>query len=134
MFNVLKEKIYLLILLAITIGLYVWVNMQWGNCLITSCSEHYIDNFLSTVEPGSLYLIGYFIVFLFLPIHYFNAWFKYIFLWAFPLSVYLVYITTGSSSIPAYGKDDVVRFWGLFYAVVTALFILYHFYKTRKQK
>jgi hypothetical protein len=124
MLNILKEKALLFILLIIAIGFYVWVYTMWQTCPVEDCSHRLIDNFLRTVGPGSLYLISYFTIFLFLPSRYFNKWFKYIFVWAFPLSVYLVYITTGSSSIPAYGKEDIVKFWGIFYAVVTVLFIL----------
>jgi hypothetical protein len=47
--------------------------------------------------------------------------------------VYLTWITTGSSSIPAYGKADIVRFWGIFFGVVTVLFVAVNLYLDRRK-
>ena len=134
MLNKLKEKFVLLVLMFVAVGFFTWVQMKWKTCPVIDCSHNLIDNFLRTIGPGSIYLIGYFTIFLFLPDHYFKSWLRYVFSWGFPLVVYLTYITTGSSSIPAYGKEDVVRFWGVAFAVITLLFIAYRFVRLRKKK
>ncbi len=110
--------------LVISIGLYLWSQYEWSKCPEIDCPESFIDHWLHPVESGSLFLIGFFTLFLILPSHYFKKWLKYIFSWGFPLSVYLTYITTGSNSIPAYDKVDVAQFWGMFFAVVTVIFIV----------
>ena len=134
MLNILKDKKFPLILLLLSVGLYILVEMMWGTCPEVDCSHQLIDNWLRTIGTGSVYLALYAGFFLFLPTHYFTSWFKYIFSWAFPLTVYLTYITVGSSSVPAYGKVDIVRFWGLAYAVITLLFVLYMYIRMRKMK
>lgn len=123
-----KNKLFVLLGLIISASLYLWVEIQWSKCPEIDCSEQFIDHWLRTIKMGSLFLGVFFISFLFIPKSYFKKWLKYIFSWGFPLAVYLTYITTGSSSIPAYGKVDVVRFWGIFFAVVTVIFILVQLY------
>lgn len=135
MMNLLKQKkIEVLCLIsALSIGIATTIYYK-KICSSGICSYQSIVNVITPIESGAYIVSCFFLVFLFLPSHYFKTWFKYIFSWAFPLSVYLIYITTGSHSVPAYGKDDVVRFWGMFYGIVTALFILYIFIKSRHQK
>ncbi len=103
-------------------------------CSTGVCASATINNFLRPVELGSLILVMLFSVLILFPERYFKNWLKYIFSWGFPLVVYLTYITTGSSSIPAYGKVDVVKFWGVFFGVVTILFIGFQYYRSRTLK
>ena len=134
MVNILKEKkaVLLSLILALLVGVATTFYYKYV-CSTGVCSYQKIAGFIIPTELGAYIMASFFAIFLFLPSHYFNKWFKYIFVWAFPLSVYLVYITTGSSSIPAYGKEDIVKFWGMFYAIVTVLFIIYTYIKTRKK-
>lgn len=131
-----KTHLPLYTLLVLSIAWYLWAIVQWGQCPVIDCSENFIDFWLSTSKTGSQLLILCLIPFLFLSKEYFTKWLKYIFSWGFPLALYMTYITTGSHSIPAYGKDDIARFWGIFFVVVTALFIaghlLYNWKKKRK--
>jgi hypothetical protein len=46
----------------------------------------------------------------------------------------MTYITTGSSSIPAYGKVEVVKFWGMFFAVVSVLFVAVMYLREKRNK
>jgi hypothetical protein len=101
-------------------------------CSTGICSHQDIRGFIIPTELGAYISAFFFLPFILLPTTYFKNWFKYIFSWAFPLTIYLVYITTGSSSIPAYGKEDVVKFWGIFYAIVTLFFVVITFLKTKK--
>lgn len=132
--DTIKEKIYQIIGLILSFGLYIWVGYEWSKCPVLDCSESFVDNWLRTIEVGSMFLGGFFATFILLPSRFFKAWFKYIFSWGFPLSVYMTYITAGSSSIPAYGKVEVVKFWGLFFAVVSVLFIATMFWREKKSK
>lgn len=131
-----KIKSYKLILpfFLIFMCFYIWTYLQWGRCPEIDCTENLIDNWLRTIQAGSLFLILYSAFLIFLPSIYFKNWLKYIFSWGFPLVIYLTYITTGSSSIPAYGKVDVVKFWGVFFGVVTLIFIGIQYYRLRKLK
>lgn len=135
MLNILKEKniIFSTLLLSLITGIATTIYYK-QICSTGVCSYNQIANLLIPLELGSYILCFFFIFFLFLPTHYFTTWFKYIFSWAFPLTVYLTYITVGSSSVPAYGKVDVVRFWGIVYAAITLLFVLYRYIKMRKAK
>lgn len=130
----LQSKCFIIVALAISFGLYIWSQYQWTQCPKIDCSEQFIDNWVTTIEVSSLFLSAFFLGFLFLPLRYFKKWLQYIFSWGFPLAVYMTYITTGSSSIPAYGKVDVVRFWGMFFALVTVAFISVQLYLDRKKK
>ena len=103
-------------------------------CSTGVCSYSTIKNILQPIEFGGMIMLGMFGVFLFVSDHIFKSWLKYIFSWGFPLSVYLTYITTGSSSLPAYGKVDVVRFWGMFFALASVLFIAGHLFHDWKKK
>ena len=135
MIDKIKAKWIISVMLLVSVIFYIWVYVAWGNCPVVDCSEKFIDNWLRTVGAGTPYLIGYFAVALLLPVRYVKSWLKYIFSWGFPLVVYLTYITTGSSSIPAYGKVDVVRFWGIFFVLASVLFVLGHLvYDCRKKK
>ena len=129
-----KEKVVILSMLLVSVLLYIWVYFTWEKCPAVDCSEQLIDNWLRTIGLGSSYLIYFFIVALLLPVKYFKSWLKYIFSWGFPLVGYLTYITTGSSSIPAYGKVDVVQFWGLFFAIVSLILIIVQYYLQRHSK
>lgn len=103
-------------------------------CSTGVCSSSTINNILRPVELGSSILVCFFLVLILLPTRYYKNWFKYIFSWGFPLSVYMTYITTGSSSIPAYGKVEVVKFWGMFFAVVSVLFVAVMYLREKRNK
>lgn len=128
-----KKVILLILLLCLIVGFVTTIYYKQV-CSTGTCSYNQIKNLLIPLELGSYILCIFFTFFLFLPTHYFTSWFKYIFSWAFPLTVYLTYITVGSSSVPAYGKVDVVRFWGIVFAGITLLFVLYRYFKMRKIK
>ena len=134
MWNFLKDKKFQIAFLLDGLIMGVGANYIWSRCLDLSCTVDVIDNYLSTIGIGGLFLALYGFFFLFLPTHYFTRWFKYIFSWAFPLTVYLTCITIGSSSVPAYGKVDVVRFWGIVFAGITLLFVLYRYFRMRNIK
>lgn len=103
-------------------------------CSTGVCTSSTINNLLRPVELGSRVLVALFLLLIFFPESYFKKWLKYIFSWGFPLTVYLTYITTGSSSIPAYGKVDVVKFWGFVFAVITVVFVAFQYYRFRNKK
>lgn len=103
-------------------------------CSTGVCTSSTINNLLRPVELGSRVLVALFFLLIFFPESYFKKWLKYIFSWGFPLTVYLTYITTGSSSIPAYGKVDVVKFWGIVFAVITIVFVAFQYYRSRNKK
>jgi len=120
-----KIKIYNLALLLFFVASYLIVQVFWSTyCVTGHCSFSLRNDILRPISEGSLYLAVILFGLLLIPSHYFKKWLKYIFSWGFPLSVYLTYITTGSNSIPAYDKVDVAQFWGMFFAVVTVIFIV----------
>jgi hypothetical protein len=103
-------------------------------CSTGVCTSSTINNLLRPVELGSKVLVVLFLLLIFFPESYFKKWLKYIFSWGFPLAVYMTYITTGSSSIPAYGKVHVVKFWGVVFAVITIVFVVFQYYQSRNKK
>ena len=129
-----SDKLVQISSLVLFFGICITTTMYYKLiCSTGICSYVQITEIIIPLEMGTRILSLFFLSFIFLPSAYFKKWFKYIFSWAFPLSVYLVYATTNSHSIPAYGKDDVVRLLGWVFAVITVLFILYHYFKIRKQ-
>jgi hypothetical protein len=114
---------------SITAGVYLYYKFI---CSTGVCSYNEITNTLLPLGTGACILVLFFAVFLFQSSKVFKKWLKYIFSWGFPLAIYLTYITTGSSSIPAYGKVDVVKFWGIFFGVATIIFIAAQYYRTKK--
>ncbi len=116
-----KNQIYFLI---ISIVLYVVASYVWMNCVKLACSESLIDNYLATLKMVSLVFTILAFGFLILPTRYFNAWLKYIFSWAFPLSILLVVTTRGTGDWLVISKTDVVHLLGMVFGVVTLVFIL----------
>ncbi|MCU0678481.1 MAG: hypothetical protein MUF19_02760 [Candidatus Pacebacteria bacterium] len=130
-----KIKIYNIVGLSIVLMVYLAGYVFWENyCIAGECSYDLRNNVLRPISLGSLYLGILLLGLLLIPSRYFKNWFKYIFSWGFPLSVYMTYITTGSSSIPAYGKVDVVRFWGMFFIIATVIFVSVLLYWDWKKK
>lgn len=130
-----KIKILNIILVLTALLTYMVIYIYWEMyCKAGSCDYNMRNEFLRPISIGSIYLALIAIPFLFLKADYFKKWLKYIFSWGFPLTVYLTYITTGSSSIPAYGKVDVVKFWGIVFAVITIVFVAFKYYRSRNKK
>lgn len=123
-----KEKKLVLILLVLSVGCYLIVKMIWGGCPQTNCSESFIDNYLSPIKPAALILSGFFCVFLILPTHYFISWLKWIFSWAFPLSIILVITIEDNGSILSFSRALVAQLLGMFFGILSVLFVLSRFY------
>ena len=124
-----------ILLLALTIFVYTAGYLYWYTyCIPGNCTYSLRNELLRPISIGSLYISGFLLILLFLPPQYFKNWLKYIFSWGFPLVVYLTYITTGSSSIPAYGKVDVVNFWGVVFGFISLAFVIAYYFRHRKQK
>lgn len=130
-----KIKVYNYVLLVLTVLIYLAIYLYWNiYCVTGNCSYDFRNQVLRPLSLGSVYISLIISPFLFLNEQFFKKWLKYIFSWGFPLVVYLTYITTGSSSIPAYGKVDVVKFWGIFFGLVTIIFIAFQYYRSRTLK
>ncbi len=131
-----KNKRTNFILLICTLLTLIIMNFWWKNCIDTqSCASDLVRVSLRPLYYGSLSLSGFFAVFLILPAHYFKAWFKWIFSWAFPISVLIVMsnITNGGGLFPIFAREVIILlsyFWG----GVTLLFIAWRWwlYRTRK--
>ena len=124
-----KKKQFIFLLVALMV--YVGSSYFWMNCIQSACSESLIDNYISTFKMAGIVLFCFSMVFLFLPSKYFTAWFKYIFLWAFPLSVFIVataHNETMGFSIP---KANVVRLLGIIFGGITILFVIVQWFLYR---
>ncbi len=129
-----KIKISNLCLLVISVTTYLAIYVYWQtNCVVGNCAYDLRNNLLRPISDGSMYLSAILFGLFLIPSGYYKSWFKYVFSWGFPLAVYMTYITEGSSSIPAYGKIEVVRFWGIVFVAVTVLFVLIKYIRERKR-
>lgn len=91
-----------------------------------------MDSFLYPLYYGTLALSGFFGVFVFLPSHYFTAWLKWIFSWAFPISILIVManVSRDSGLFPIFAREVIIML-SVFFGVITALFIVWHWYRHR---
>ncbi len=129
-----KYKKINLTLLFSSLILIAGVLRYWEvECGAGNCSYELRNTLLRPFLQGgiSLSIISGFLIFL--PSHYFQAWFKKIFSWAFPLSVILVAATQDGGSILSFSKAAVVQILGVIFGIVSAYFVLYRFLKLRKQ-
>ncbi len=123
-----------LLLIILMLGTFVSIHFYWRLvCSVGKCSYELMDTFLFPFYYGSLSLAAFFGFFLFLPAHYFASWFKWMFSWAFPISVLIVMsnVTNGGNLFPIFAREVIIIlsvFWGL----VTILFVGWRWWKTRK--
>ena len=122
-----KQIIFLLASLAI----YISSSYIWTNCLTLNCSESIIDNYLSTIKMTGIVLVLFSLGFLFLPPKYFTSWFKYIFSWAFPLSVLIVATSHNESMGFSIPKSAIVQLLGMVFGVVTFIFVGIQYIRTK---
>lgn len=101
-------------------------------CVSGSCSYDFVMNVVSPIEKAGFVLTLFALFLLFLPTKYFTTWFKYIFSWAFPLSVLIVVTShneTMGFSIP---KSAIVQLLGMVFGVVTIIFVAVQYISNKK--
>ncbi len=124
-----QTKLFVVSSLAFLIVNWYWLNV----CTQGGCSYRLMDTFLYPLYYGTLALSGFFAVFVFLPSHYFSAWLKWIFSWAFPISVLIVManVSRDSGLFPIFARE-VIIILSVIFGIITTLFIVWHFYRNRK--
>ncbi|MFM2424347.1 MAG: hypothetical protein RLZZ70_738 [Candidatus Parcubacteria bacterium] len=114
----------------------VIMNFWWMYCIDSqACSYDLIRVWLRPLYYGSLALTGFFAAFLILPSHYFKAWFRWIFSWAFPISVLIVMsnVSTGGGLFPIFAREVIILlsyFWG----GISLLFVVWQWWSCRTRK
>jgi hypothetical protein len=126
----LKKASNLLFCASITLGAGVWLVWNYG-CEEGVCDYYLVNNWLLPLEWFAYVLIAYAIVFLFLANHYFEAWLKRIFSWAFPVSVLSVLGADGGRNIMSLSKAETVLACGVVFGVLSIVFFLYWWRKTK---
>ncbi len=96
------------------------------------CSVGLIEGFISPVELAGYLMAFCASFFIFFPAQYFNSWFKYIFSWAFPVSIVLVNALHSETSWLVISKTDVVRLLGMVFGIVTVIFVVVKWYRARR--
>lgn len=103
-------------------------------CSSGNCSYDLRNSLLRPLTQAGVFLGAISLVFLFLPVHYFQAWFKRIFSWAFPLSVIIVFAIQDTPSFSfSFPRTLVVQMLGMFFGVVSLLFVFSHYIKSTNQ-
>jgi hypothetical protein len=131
-----KNKITNILVFLVAVSIYLLIHIFWQNvCSKGGCTYELMDTYLYPLYYGSLALTGFFAAFLFLPAHYFTAWFKWIFSWAFPISVLIVMsnVSTGGGLFPIFAREVIILlsyFWG----GVSLLFVAWHWWSYRTHK
>lgn len=118
-------------ILMVVVG--VITNYFWKQCIEAGCRPGLVGDFLRPLFYSSISLAGFFGYFIFLPTHYFTAWLKKVFSWAFPISLLIllqeIYSTGGM--FPIYEREVIILL-SIFFGAVTLLFTLVHYLKTKK--
>lgn len=120
---------FFLIISLVTFGVtsYVWIN-----CVQLACTESLIDNYISPLKMTGMVFVIFSLAFLFLPAKYFNAWFKYVFIWAFPLSFVLVETLPVETGWLTISKTDIVQLLGMIFGAITILFTAVQWFRSKK--
>ncbi len=112
----------LMISLLFGIGFYIY----WASfCPKVSCGYLLLSNIIEPLEYAGFVLSAFFFLFLLLPAHYFEAWLKRIFSWAFPLAFISVLLTENGGGVMSFSKADIVVVNGILWGVITLIFVLY---------
>lgn len=131
-----KVKIYNVAIVVVALLLHFVCYLYWQQCIsVSDCSYRSVNSFLRPLYYGTLSLSGFFAVFLFLPAHYFSAWLKWIFSWAFPISVLIVMsnVSKDSGLFPIFARE-VIIILSVIFGTLTTLFIGWHWYRSRRLK
>jgi hypothetical protein len=128
-----KDRKTNLSLLITSIVLLCCIYLYWSLvCKTGACSFQLRNDFLRPVAQGLIFLSIAFSLFLPLPKSYFTAWFKYIFTWAFPLTVLLVVTSHNETDYMVISKSDVTRLLGILFCIVTVVFVAIQYFRHRK--
>lgn len=101
-------------------------------CKTGACTYQLRNDFIRPLAQASVYLGVVFAIFLLLPAKYFNAWFKYVFIWAFPLSFVLVETLPVETGWLTISKTDIVQLLGMIFGAVTILFAAVQWFRSKK--
>jgi len=117
-----KINIGLLVLtIVISIGAYLF----WSYKCFGACSIDLIDTWLFPLYYGGRYLPVILGILVILPGEIFKRWLQYIFWWAAPLSLKLVYdINIHSGGILSVSKADMAESLAQLFLIVTIIFIV----------
>lgn len=115
-----------LVLLGLSIAILALVYGYWKfGCSGELCDYYTVTQFLEPLEYAGFVLSAFFFLFLLLPAHYFEAWLKRIFSWAFPLAFISVLLTENGGGVMSFSKADIVVVNGILWGVITLIFVLY---------
>lgn len=132
--NMKKTKIYNLSFTLSFFVLFIGMGIWWDQCIQTGdCAYDIVRVWLRPIYYSSLSLSLFFAFFLFLPAHYFTAWLKWIFSFAFPISALIVMsnISQGGGLFPIFAREVIILL-SIFWGVVTLLFVGFRYFKLRK--
>jgi hypothetical protein len=126
-----SKKSVISILLILQLIVYFSIQVLWSNCINIDCSVFLVDAIFAPFEMMAVVLSIYFAVFLLLPAHYFEAWLKRIFSWAFPVSILFVLGADGGRNIMSLSKAETVLACGGVFGVLSLIFLIYWWRKTK---
>jgi hypothetical protein len=112
------------------------LSMFWDFCLKnTDCTYQTVQNLIRPLYYGSLALSAFFALFIFLPVHYFQSWLKWLFSWAFPLSVLIVManVSSGGGPFPIFAREIIIML-SIFFGILTVLFIGIRWYRIQNKQ
>jgi len=124
--NLLVFTLFLMILLG-CIGYWELI------CNLENCGYAFRNDILRPVIQGSISLSIISGFFLFLPPRYFELWLKWIFSWAFPLSIILVATIEDNGHILSFPRALVAQLFGIFLGILSATFILFRLFLISKK-
>lgn len=131
MFKLMKRNN--IILLVISVAFTLGVTLYYKNiCSNGVCSYNLITGVISPIQAAGYYIAVISAVFLLLPAKYFNAWFKYVFIWAFPLSFVLVETLPVETGWLTISKTDIVQILGMIFGAITILFAAVQWFRSKK--
>lgn len=118
--------------LAASVGTFLYLTNVCND--VNSCSYELRNSILRPTMIGLLAIAVILAPFLFLPQHYFRAYIKQMFWWAFIFAFVWVYSTDPNSShILSPSPEQVARNQGFLWGAAALLFIAFHWWRSRKK-
>ena len=122
--------------LALAVVVYFVVNTYWNtHCSIQDCDEILQNGWLRPLLKGSFWSAPIFGSLVLFPDDVFKRWLQYIFWWAAPLSLKLVYdVSIHTGGIMSLSKADMAESLGQIFLIITAIFTAAHYFIARSKK
>jgi hypothetical protein len=121
-------------LLIVALLLFFGVEYYWTTiCVEGECSYEYMSNIWLPLKQSGLYMGLILAPFIFLPTHYFSAYFKKVFWWLVLLG-YVVVAANGRGSDLWFDRTDTVYIMGGLSIVITLVFLLLHYRGGKKEE